>query len=66
MPTVVTNQAQLAAAIQAADAATSGSYAIALGNAITLSSILPQISLGTGVTLTIDGGAGNYVLNANG
>jgi hypothetical protein len=59
MTATVTNQAQLAAAIQAADTLSAGSYTIVLGSAITLSAALQAVSLAGGVTLTIDGGAGH-------
>ena len=66
MSTTVTTQAQLAAAIQAADAAVSGPVVIELGNAIQLTSALPAIALNAGVSLTIDGGATDIGINANG
>ena len=66
MTTTVTTQAQLAAAIQAAEMLTSGTYTIVLGSAVTLASALPQVSLASGVTLTIDGGAGGFAIDANG
>ncbi len=56
MSTSVTDFASLNAAIDAADAATSGDIVITLTNDITETATLDAINLHTGVTLTIDGG----------
>src|SRR5271166_3413915 len=62
----VTTEAQLNAAIVAADgeAANSGAFQIQLGANITLASALEAINLKSGVTLDIAGG--NFALNGGG